>query len=106
MGNKNAIEIGTDCMFADDIDLWNTDAHPIKDLNDKVINPSKPITIGNNVWVGKNTTILKGVNIEDGVVVGINSTITKDLPSNTVCVGNPAKPIKEDIHWERSFIAE
>lgn len=49
------------------------------------------INIGNNVFIGANTTILLGVNIGDNVIVGANSIITNDIPSNCVVAGNPAR---------------
>jgi len=55
---------------------------------------TKPITIGNNVYVGVNTTILPGVTIGDNVVVGACSVITKNVPSGSVVAGNPARVIK------------
>lgn len=55
---------------------------------------AKPITIGNNVWVGGNSTILMGVTIGDNVVIGAGSVVNKDIPDNTLAVGNPAKIIR------------
>lgn len=49
------------------------------------------VKIGNNVWLGENVTILKGVTIGDNVIIGIGSIVTKDIPSNSVAVGVPAK---------------
>lgn len=56
---------------------------------------AKPINVGNNVWIGGGVTVLGGVNIGDNVVVGAGSIVTKDLPANTICIGNPCKPIKK-----------
>lgn len=53
------------------------------------------VTIGKNVWVGANVTILPGVTIGDDCVIGAASVVTKDIPPNTLAVGNPAKVIKE-----------
>lgn len=55
---------------------------------------TKPITIGNNVYIGVNTIILPGVQIGDNVIVGAGSVVSKDLKSNGVYAGNPAKYIK------------
>ncbi|MBR2848042.1 MAG: acyltransferase [Clostridia bacterium] len=52
------------------------------------------VTIGNNVFVGTNTTILGGVTIGDNVIIGAGSVVNKDIPSGFVAVGVPAKPIK------------
>jgi len=54
----------------------------------------KPIHIGNNVWIGMNCVILKGVTIGDNSVIGANSVVTKNIPSNVVAAGNPCKIIK------------
>lgn len=48
-----------------------------------------------NVWIGSNATILPGVNIGNGTVIGAGSVVTKDVPKNTVFAGIPAKLIKE-----------
>lgn len=53
-----------------------------------------PVTIGNNVWIGGSVTILPGVTIGDNVVIGAGSVVTRDIPSNSVSVGNPARVIK------------
>ena len=52
-----------------------------------------PLTIGNKVFIGANTTVLPGVTIGDNVIIGANSTVTKDIPSGSVYAGNPAKYI-------------
>lgn len=51
------------------------------------------IKIGNNVWLGENVTILKNVTIGDNVIIGIGSIVTKDIPSNSIAVGVPAKVV-------------
>ncbi len=60
-----------------------------------------PCNFGNDVWVGANSVILRGVNIGDGVVIGAGSIVTKSVPPYAIVVGNPAKIIKfrfsEDI---------
>lgn len=52
------------------------------------------VVIGNNVWIGDKATILSGVHIGDNVIIGANSVVTKDVPSNSVAAGNPARIIK------------
>lgn len=54
----------------------------------------KPVLIGENVWIGTHCVILPGVTIGDRVVIGAGSIVTKNLPSNSVAVGNPARVIK------------
>ena len=62
----------------------------------------KPVTIGNDCWIGSNVTILPGVTIEDNVVVGAGSVVTKDLKSGAIYVGNPARKLR-DIKEEDSI---
>ncbi|HEX7757448.1 MAG TPA: DapH/DapD/GlmU-related protein, partial [Niabella sp.] len=56
---------------------------------------AQPVTIGNNVWVGGNATILPGVTIGDNCVIGAGSVVTKDIPANSLAVGNPARVIRQ-----------
>ena len=51
--------------------------------------------IGNDVWIGQNSTILPGVHIGDGVIIGLNSVVGKDVAPYTIVAGNPAKPIRK-----------
>jgi len=64
----------------------------------------KDVIIGNNVWIGEQVSILPGVLIGDGTIVGSNSVVTRSLPSNVIAVGVPARPIKkfnfESQKWE------
>lgn len=106
MGKANSIKIGEGCMFAEQIDVWSTDSHPIYDNDGNLLNPSHPITIEDNVWVGKYSKILKGVTIHSGAVIGMGSIVTKDVKAHSLNVGNPAHCIRENISWERTFIKE
>ena len=54
---------------------------------------SGKVKIGNNVFIGTKTTILKGVEVGDNVIIGANSLVNKNIPSNVVVAGNPAKVI-------------
>ena len=56
----------------------------------------QPIIIGDNVWIGMNTVVMKGVNIGNNVIIGANSIVTRDIPDNMIAVGNPCKTIKEN----------
>lgn len=56
---------------------------------------AKPITIGNNVWIGAGSTILAGVTIGDNSVIGAGSVVKKSIPANVVAVGVPCKVLRE-----------
>jgi galactoside O-acetyltransferase len=64
---------------------------------------SKPVNIGNNVWIGANAMILKGVSIGSGSVIAAGSVVTKDIPENCVAAGNPAKVVK-NIWGEKTCV--
>ncbi|MFR9567161.1 MAG: DapH/DapD/GlmU-related protein, partial [Rikenellaceae bacterium] len=55
---------------------------------------AKPITIGNNVWIGGGVTVLPGVDIGDNCVIGAGSVVVKSIPSGSIAVGNPCRVIK------------
>lgn len=56
---------------------------------------AKPIKIGNNVWIGGSVVVLGGVTIGDNCVIGAGSVVVKDIPANSIAVGNPCKVIKK-----------
>lgn len=64
---------------------------------------SAGVTIGNNVFIGMQSTILKGVHIGDNVIIGANSLVNKDIPSNVVAAGNPSRVIMtlDEYHEKR-----
>ncbi len=66
----------------------------IKNLKDQGFS-SNPIIIGDNVWIGTHVVILPGVKIGDRAVIGAGSVVTKNIPSGSIAVGNPAKVIKK-----------
>ena len=65
------------------------------DLKEKTIVKCLPVYIKKNAWVGARTIILPGITIGENSVVGAGSVVTKDVPANTIVVGNPAKVIRE-----------
>jgi acetyltransferase-like isoleucine patch superfamily enzyme len=103
VGVNNAINIGMNCLFADHIEIWASDTHSIFDQEGNFINPEKPITIGNNVWVGSHVKILKGVVIGDNSIIGMNTMVTKDILPATLNAGNPIRVLKNDVKWSLEY---
>lgn len=57
----------------------------------------KPIFIGNNVWIGMNSIVMRGVTIGENTIIGANSVVTNDIPANVIAAGNPCRIIKERV---------
>ncbi|MFJ7629960.1 sugar O-acetyltransferase [Streptomyces sp. NPDC097595] len=88
------ITIGRDCQIGPNVQLL-TPTHPVEPepRRDK-LEAARPITIGDNVWLGGGAIVLAGVTIGDNSVIGAGAVVTKDIPANVVAVGNPARVIR------------
>ncbi len=100
---KNEIFIGADTAIAHDVMIIDFDGHTILKMVDgeyreKAI--SRPIRIGNHVWIGAKSIILKGVTVGDGSIIAAGSIVTRDVPAGCLVAGNPAKVIKENVVWK------
>ena len=107
----NKIEIGDNVLIASNVQLY-TATHPVE-LSERLTpgwkpeNPLEeteeyfcrtyalPIRIGNGCWLGGGVIVLPGVTIGDGSVIGAGSVVTKDIPDNSLAVGNPCKVIRK-----------
>lgn len=90
------ITIGDDCLIADSVHIYDHD-HRFDDLSRPMKEQgyqTKPVAIGNNVWIGAKATVLKGVTIGDGAIIGANAVVTRDVPSHAIAGGNPARVLK------------
>ncbi|CAL9550707.1 sugar O-acetyltransferase [Streptomyces cellulosae] len=89
-----AIIIGEDCQIGPNVQLL-TPTHPLEPQprRDK-LEAARPITIGDNVWIGGGAIVCPGVTIGDNAVIGAGAVVTKDVPANVVAVGNPARPVR------------
>lgn len=89
------ITIGADCQIGPNVQLL-TPTHPVEPQprRDK-LEAAKPITIGDNVWLGGGVTVCPGVSIGDNSVVGAGAVVTGDIPANVIAVGNPARVVRE-----------
>ena len=89
------ITIGDDVQIGPNVQLL-TATHPIEPEPRRAKwEGSRPITIGNNVWLGGGVIVCPGVSIGENTVVGAGAVVVRDLPANVVAVGNPARVIRE-----------
>jgi acetyltransferase-like isoleucine patch superfamily enzyme len=108
---EEQIDIGSHCLVSWNVGIADSDFHPLQPaqrlIDAEALAPffenrpprpkltTAPVIIGDNVWIGMNATILKGVSIGDNSVVAAGSVVTKSVEPNTVVAGNPAVPIKK-----------
>lgn len=94
------IKFGDNCNISWENLIIDTDFHKIRNNYGEITNHDKEIVIGNNVWIGCRSTILKGSVIEDGNVISSNSRVSGTFKNNELIGGNPAKVLRENIKWE------
>ena len=89
------VTIGDDCFVGPGVHIY-TACHST-DPSERATRKewAEPVTIGNNVWIGGNVTILPGVTIGDNCTIGAGSVVTRSIPAGTIAAGNPAKVIKQ-----------
>lgn len=101
------LDIGKNVMIGHQSTIMDYDGHPVYVNGDEFENRqsyggmSSKIIIEDNVWIGFKSTILKGVKIGEGAIVGANSCVTSDVPAHSIVAGNPARVVKEGVRWER-----
>jgi len=91
--DQGGIEIDDGALIGHNVTIATLN-HDFNPDNRQSIMPNL-VKIGKNVWIGSDCTILPGVEIGDGAIIGAGSVVTKSVPKNTVAVGNPARVIKE-----------
>ena len=90
------VTIGKNAHIAREAVIRDYDGHYIEKTTYRT---AKPVSIGDNVWIGYRAMILKGVTVGNNSVVAANSVVTKDVPPNCIVAGNPAKIIRTNINW-------
>lgn len=93
-----SVTIGNDVMIAHNCFIADNDGHPIdperRRKHESVIAEEiMPVVVKDNVWIGANCTILRGVTIGENSVISPNSVVTKDIPPNKIAMGNPARAV-------------
>ena len=90
-----SVEIGSGSNISWDVCIMDRDYHKLNSPVEVI----RPVKIGNNVWIGCNSLIMKGVTVGEGAVVAAGSVVTKDVPPGALVGGNPARIIKEEVYW-------
>ena len=89
------VKIGDNCQMAPNVAIY-TAGHPIHPATrNSQYEYGKPVTIGDNVWIGGNTVLCPGVHVGNNVVIGAGSVVTKDLPDWCIAAGNPCRVIRK-----------
>ncbi len=89
------VEFGDNVFIAPNCGFY-TAGHPIDvEQRNKGLEYAKPIKVGDNVWIGGNVVVLPGVTIGNNCVIGAGSIVVKNIPDNSIAVGNPCKVIKQ-----------
>ncbi len=95
------ITIGKNCQMAPRVAIY-TAGHPVHpETRATGWEYGKPVTIGDDVWLGGSSVILPGVTIGDGAVIGAGSVVTRDIPPMVVAAGNPCRVIREITEADR-----
>ncbi|CAM4231542.1 sugar O-acetyltransferase [Zobellia roscoffensis] len=100
--DNNTITIGKNGLIAPYVQIY-TATHPLKaseriiteERQSRYLTHTKPVSIGDNVWIGGNSVIFPGVTIGNNVTIGAGSVVTKDLPDDVLAFGNPCKVIRK-----------
>lgn len=97
---RKKITFGENVLVGWNCTVLDTDGHDVLDKSSNKINFDNDIYIGNNVWIGANVTILKGVKLNDGIIIAYGTTITKSIKeSNCIIGGVTNKVLKKEVYW-------
>lgn len=94
------VTIGNRCVIGANVTIVDTDFHSLdpiirSSLKDDMFASNKPVLLGDDVFIGGNSMILKGVKIGNGSIIGAGSIVSRSIPENTIVAGNPATPLNE-----------
>ena len=99
-----SLRVGRDCMISHRVEILCGDSHSLDDLATGVrLNPAKNIVIGDHVWLGAESAVLKGSSIGDHSTIGFRSVVTNQIPSHSLAAGIPARVIRSGVTWTRDL---
>ena len=98
---KDSITFGKDCLLGWDVTVIDSDGHPIY-IDGMLSSEKAHISIGDNVWLGAKTTVLKGTQICDNSIIGFGTVASGKYVNNSIIIGNKGKMIKKNnLKWEK-----
>jgi acetyltransferase-like isoleucine patch superfamily enzyme len=98
---RKRIVFGRDCLLSWDVLIMDTDFHRINSAQGEQVNADREVLFGDKVWIGCRSTVLKGVTVADGVIIGAGSHLVSSVTeANCALGGNPAKVIGSALFWE------
>jgi maltose O-acetyltransferase len=100
--NYTAVTIGSHCSIGRDCDIWDTSWHRERFLDREPGPLSRPVAIGDHVWIGAHVIVQRGVSIGANSVIAAGSVVIKDVPPNSFAAGNPARVLKQIAGWDRN----
>lgn len=95
------VTIGKHCFIGPNCGMYTAN-HPLNaEERNQGLELARPITVGDNVWIGADVTVLPGVTIGEGSVIGAKSLVNKDIPANVIAVGNPCRVVRKITEDDR-----
>ena len=92
---KRKVTIGEHCVISQGVHIRDNDGHKLDGVEGIA-----PISIGDHVWIGWESVILKGVTVGAGSVIAAKSVVTRDVPASCLAGGNPARVLRTNIVWD------
>lgn len=86
--------MGSNVLCGSNVTITDSDWHGIRSSERNIMGKVAGVVIGNNVWLGLNVIVLKGVTIGDNTIVGAGSVVTHSIPANVIADGQPARVVK------------
>lgn len=100
---QDKVTFGDNVLISWDCLIMDTDFHSILNNSEKTLNLNKEINVGNHVWIGCRSLILKGVSIPDDCIIAANSTITKSFSDSNLLIGGVNNILKTGVSWNGTF---
>jgi tetrahydrodipicolinate N-succinyltransferase len=92
------ISIGKNCLISWGVNIVDSDTHKMI-VDGRASDPDKEVVIHDNVWIGANAQILKGVSVGSWSVIGAGAVVTKDVPEHCLSCGNPSEVVRDRVSW-------